>query len=83
MSLWVVQHREGGRVAIRIQHAKDRPRRLVFDDAKPEDFREEWRCGGCSQWFERDAVTWVESGRLIGEVHEVLAYCARCLPPGR
>jgi len=83
MSLWVMQRREGGRVAIRIQHAKDRPRRLVFDDAKPDEFREEWRCSGCGGWFGRNAVTWVESGRLVGEVHEVVSYCARCLPAAR
>jgi hypothetical protein len=79
MALWAVQRREGGQVAIRMAHAHDMPRRVVFDDADPSVWREEWRCHGCATWFERGAVTLVPSGREVGGAPEMHPYCAPCL----
>jgi hypothetical protein len=79
MSLWMVQRREGGHVAIRIAHAHDMPRRVVLDDADPSVWREEWRCHDCKGWFERGAVTLVASGRQVGGAPEMRPYCAPCV----
>ena len=79
MTLWVVQRREEGRVAIRMAHARDVPRRVVLDGADPSVRREEWRCHSCGAWFERGAVTLVASGRDVAGAAEVRPYCAPCL----
>ncbi|MBA3258546.1 MAG: hypothetical protein H0T68_03645 [Gemmatimonadales bacterium] len=78
MSLWMLTPVSGGRVAVRIQHANDRARRVVLDDTLPEEVREEWRCSRCRVWFAREAITLVESGRAIAGAPEISAYCAPC-----
>ncbi len=68
----------GQPIALRIATLSDRPRRLVADDADPELIREEWRCARCARWVPCDAVTWFPSGKAIGNVPELFAFCAPC-----
>lgn len=68
-------------MAIRIRNVRDRARRVVLDDSDPEMVREEWRCGRCWNWFDRDAVTLLESGRVVAGAPEVSACCLRCSDP--
>jgi hypothetical protein len=79
MSLWMLAPLRGrGRVAIRIAHLEDRARRLVFDEAAETEVREEWRCARCAGWVPDDAVTWMESGKRLGDAPEMFAYCGPC-----
>jgi hypothetical protein len=75
MPLWMLTPIPGGRVAIRIRRVDDRARRVAMDT---DEVREEWRCGRCSEWFPRETVRLVRSGRAVGGVPEIAAYCESC-----
>jgi formylmethanofuran dehydrogenase subunit E len=78
MTLWMVTPISGGRVAIRIRNPGDRARRVVMDSADAEEAREEWRCSRCGEWFPRETVKLVHSGRAVAGVPEIAPYCGPC-----
>jgi hypothetical protein len=78
MPLWAFTPVRGSHVAIRIRGVRERARRVVVDEETPDVVREEWRCSSCGHWFEREMVSFVESGRAVAGVPEISAYCAPC-----
>jgi hypothetical protein len=66
-------------MTIQYEYAGDVPRRVVFDDASPNDRREEWRCTRCEQWFPRMSVILVASRDTAQGMPMLIAYCAPCL----
>jgi hypothetical protein len=50
----------------------------VLQEGDVDAVQEEWRCCGCFEWFNRDAVTLLEFGRSVAEMPEVSAYCIPC-----
>jgi hypothetical protein len=78
MALWILTPLRGRPAAFRIASITDRPRRLVLDDIDRDEIHEEWRCARCARWVPGDLVTWSPSGKEIGNVPEVFAFCAPC-----
>lgn len=78
MTLWMLTLVSEGRVALRIRSADDRARRVVLDSPDADEAREEWRCSQCGEWFPRETVNLVRSGRAVAEAPEIAAYCGAC-----
>lgn len=66
-------------MGIRYEYTRDLPRRVVLDDARPNDRREEWRCTRCEQWFPRASVILIASRSSAEAMPMLIAYCAPCL----
>jgi hypothetical protein len=78
MALWLMTRVSGEHVALRIRRADERVRRVVPDTADAHRVREEWRCTRCREWFARETVMLLESGRVVAGAPEISAYCAPC-----
>jgi hypothetical protein len=78
MSLWILTPLRGRNVALRIASFTDRPRRLVLDDADPDEVHEEWRCARCARWVTTESVAWSPSGKEVGNAPELFAFCTPC-----
>ncbi len=64
-------------MTIQYEYTRDVPRRVLYDDARPSERREEWRCTRCEQWIPRVSVILIASR---GNAQAMLiAYCAPCL----
>jgi hypothetical protein len=75
--LWACERREGREVAVRLGHASNGSRRCTAASCA-ERLPDKRRCSGCGQWLGRESVTCVASGRQVGTLPEVIAYCAAC-----
>jgi hypothetical protein len=75
--LWACERREGMEVAVRLGHASNASwhRRAATYAEQLSDKR---RCSGCGQWLGGEPVTCVASGRRVGTLPEVMAYCGTC-----
>ncbi len=65
-------------MALHYEYAGDLPRRVVFDDARPDERWEEWQCMRCEQWFPPAFVKMIAARRDLAAGWLLVAYCARC-----
>jgi hypothetical protein len=70
-------------MTIQYEYARDVPRRIAYDDATPNDRREEWRCTRCEQWLPRMSVILIANRGTEEAMPMLIAYCAPCLSATR
>jgi hypothetical protein len=75
--LWACERREGREVAVRLGHTSNGSRRCRATTCA-EQLSDKRSCSGCGQRLGRESVTCVASGRQVGTLPEVIAYCATC-----